>query len=111
MRTYFLGQAACELGVPFPLVEWGHGSDGVKELLTDLLGFTEVDKLLRFLELLGRKVIKGHWPCPCGSRRALRACHQDMVRRLCKRLSLETRRFLLAQARDHLLKGNGVLAP
>lgn len=102
VRTYFLGQAGFELGVPFPLGEWGHGADGVKELLTGLLGFADMNVCIAFLELLAGKVIKGHWPCPCGSRQPLRRCHQDLVHRFRHRLSLQTRRFLLTRAREHL---------
>lgn len=107
VRTYFLGQAGVELGVPFPLGEWAHGADGVKEMLTDLLGFTDVDVCVAFLDLLSGKVIKGHWQCPCGSRRPLRNCHQDLVRGLRHRLPLQTRRFLLTRAREHLLQSRG----
>jgi hypothetical protein len=107
VRTYFLGQAGVELGAPFPLGEWAHGEGGLRQMLAELLGFSDVGVCLGFLELLSGKVIKGHWQCPCGSRRALRACHEQLVRRLGHQLPLRTRRFLLTRAREQLSKGAG----
>jgi hypothetical protein len=102
VRTFFLGQASFEVGVRFPLGEWDHGVAGLKQMLTDLLGFDNAETCIRVLELLSGKVVKGHWPCPCGSRRPLRACHQDLVRGLRERLPRQTWRFLLTRAREHL---------
>lgn len=104
VRTYFLGQAGVELGAPFPIGEWGHGEDGLKQMLAGMFGVSDVGVCLAFLELLGGKVIKGHWQCPCGSHRALRACHEDLVRRLRHQLPLRTRRFLLTRAHDQLVR-------
>ncbi len=104
VRTYFLGQAGVELGAPFPIGEWGHGEDGLKQMLAGMFGVSDIGVCLGFLELLGGKVIKGHWQCPCGSRRALRACHEDLVRRLRHQLPLRTRRFLLTRARKQLMR-------
>jgi hypothetical protein len=104
VRTFFLGQAGFELGAPFPLGEWGHGSSGIREMLAGLLGFDDTDVCVAFLELLSGKVIKAHWSCPCGSRRLLRCCHQDLVQGLRHRLPLQIRRFLLTQARTQLTK-------
>jgi hypothetical protein len=101
VRNFFLGQLGVESGEPFPLGEWAHGADGVKQMLKDLIGFDDIGTCMTFLELLGGKVIKGHWVCPCGSRRALRACHVGLVRRLRHELPLTTRRFLLTRVREH----------
>ncbi|MCK6533074.1 MAG: SEC-C domain-containing protein [Polyangiaceae bacterium] len=105
VRNFFLGQIGAEMGTPFPLGEWGHGADGVKEMLTQLLGSDDVGTCVAFLELLSRKVIKAHWPCPCGSGRSLRDCHDGVVRRVRQRLPLTTRRFLLERARKHFPEG------
>lgn len=104
VRTYFLGQAGVELGAPFPIGEWGHGDDGLKQMLAEMFGVSDVSVCLAFLELLSGKVIKGHWQCPCGSRRALRVCHEQLVRRLRQQLPLRTRRFLLTRARGQMTK-------
>jgi len=103
VRSFFVGQLCVESGDPFPFGEWGHGVDGARELLLDLFGFDDLTLCVAFLDLLSRKVIKAHWPCPCGNRRALRDCHYRLVQRVRHRLSLRTRRFLLSQARMHLL--------
>lgn len=105
VRTYFLGQAGVELGAPFPIGEWGHGDDGLKQMLAGMFGVSDVAVCLALLELLSGKVIKGHWQCRCGSRRALRACHEQLVRRLRHQIPLRTRRFLLTRAHEQLLKG------
>lgn len=105
VRSYFLGQAGVELGVPFPLGEWGHGSDGLREMFQALVGVDDVGICIRFLELLGNKVIKAHWACPCRSGRHLRGCHLHLVRGLQSRLTLSTRRFLLERARVVLRSG------
>jgi hypothetical protein len=102
VRSYFLGQAGVELGVPFPLGEWGHGTNGLREMLHGLLGFQDIEICMRFLELLSNKVVKVHWACPCRSGRELRACHLGLVRGLRSRMVLGTRRFLLERARQAL---------
>jgi len=104
VRNFFLGQACVESGVPFPFGEWAHGAAGMKEMLSSVVGFEDVNTCVSFLEMLGGKVIKAHWLCPCGSRRPLRDCHDVRAREL-RRLPLSTRRFLLIRAREHLRKG------
>lgn len=101
VRTFFLGQAGVELGVPFPLGEWGHGPEGMKQLLTELLGFDDIQACIKALDLLSGKVVKGHWSCPCGSNRRLRECHEPQVRSAHRRLTRSTSRFLAARARVH----------
>lgn len=102
VRSYFLGQAGVELGVPFPLGEWGHGADGLREMVQSLIGLDDVEVCMRFLELLGSKVIKTHWQCPCRSGSELRRCHIEVVLSLRSRMRLSTRRFLLQRARTVL---------
>jgi hypothetical protein len=99
VRSFFIGQVGVEMGAPFPLGEWAHGTDGIRQMLTDLLGFDDAGICISFLELLSGKVIKGHWPCPCGSRRTLRSCHQSLVRGLHGRFPRQIWRFLLTRAR------------
>jgi hypothetical protein len=101
VRNFFLGQLGFENGTPFPLGEWGHGPLGVKQMLAEMFGSGDIHTCVAFLELLSGKVIKGHWACPCGSRRVLRACHGGLVRRLRDELSLPVRRFLLDSVRAH----------
>lgn len=106
VRSYFLGQAGFELGVAFPLGEWGHGREGLEQMLAGLLGIDDMATCVRFLELLSGKTIKAHWGCPCQSGKTLRLCHGDRVNRLRGQLPLDTRRFLLERTRT-VLTGNG----
>lgn len=100
VRNFFLGQVGVELGTPFPLGEWAHGADGARQMLTQLLGIDNVNVCVGFLTMFSGKVIKRHWPCPCGSGRKIRDCHDGLVLRL-RQLPLTTRRFLLERARTH----------
>ncbi|WP_167434446.1 SEC-C metal-binding domain-containing protein [Mesorhizobium helmanticense] len=45
-----------------------------------------------FLLALGQGKVKGHWPCPCGSGKNLRNCHDDRVRQL-RQVPVCTRAF------------------
>jgi hypothetical protein len=54
----------------------------------------------RALELLARKVMKDHWPCPCGSKRALRACHGERLRMLRRRSPQQSWKLLRKAIRD-----------
>lgn len=101
VRAYFLGQAGVELGVPFPLGEWGHGAEGVRQLLTAVLGFDDIKTCIKVLDTLSGKVVKGHWPCPCGSNRKIRDCHESRLRQLHGRMTRSTARFLAERARVH----------
>jgi hypothetical protein len=76
----------------------------MKQMLAGMFGVSDVGVCIAFLELLSGKAIKGHWQCPCGSRRSLRACHEQLVRRLRHQLPLRTCRFLLTRARGQLTK-------
>lgn len=98
VRNFFLSQIALDSGMPFPFGEWEHGPDGFRQMLTELLGFDDFQTCVTVLELLGKKVCKGHWNCPCGSHLKLRDCHGERIRGLRQRLSLKQRRFLLARA-------------
>lgn len=75
---------------------------GGRDMLARPLGFDDLAICVAFLELLSRKTVQWHWPCPCQSRRSLRYCHYPLVERVHHRTTLPTRRFLLARAREHL---------
>lgn len=90
LRNYFLGQIAVELGHPWPFGEWGHGTSGIIQYYTQLLGSGDPHVITEFLECLRAKKIKGHWRCPCGSGRRLRDCHQDFVRDLREKIPRRT---------------------
>jgi hypothetical protein len=82
VRNYFLGQSLFRLTGEWPFGQRGHGAEGIREYYTELLGTSEVRVIVRYLECLSAKKIKGHWPCPCGSGKRLRDCHLGLVQDL-----------------------------
>ena len=82
VRDFFIGQSLVELGEPWPFGERSHGYSGVLEAFSELLGVQDQATMQRYLAYLEKPVIKGHWPCPCGSGEMLRRCHRDHVRDL-----------------------------
>ena len=82
VRNYFLGQTLVERGEPWPFGERAHNKPGLVDAYAEILGVSGEPAVRRYLDLLGHKKIKGHWPCPCGSGRRLRDCHDADVRKL-----------------------------
>lgn len=82
VHSYFLGQSLVEAGQPWPFGERKHGIDGAIEALRDILGLASDDQARAALWTLSKATIKGHWDCPCGSGRRLRACHGPTIWRL-----------------------------
>jgi len=79
VRNFFIGQSLVELNQPWPSGERPHGAAGILEFYRELLGTQDLAIVRKYLEYLGKKEIKGHWPCPCGSGRKLRKCHRAQV--------------------------------
>ena len=69
--------------------EWAHGADGILQFYADVTGTKNPVNILKYLKLLERKEVKGHWPCPCGSGEKLRKCHQTMVYALRLKIPVE----------------------
>lgn len=86
MRGFFATQSLVEAGGSWPQGEWDHGSDGIVQFYGELLGTQDRSIVASYLNVLKRTVLKGHWPCPCGSGQKLRKCHIELVKRLRKRL-------------------------
>jgi hypothetical protein len=82
VRNYFLGQLLIEQGERWPFGEWAHGKAGLLQAYAEILGVSGEPEIRRFLDCLGHKKVKGHWPCPCANGKQLRACHLDTVRKL-----------------------------
>lgn len=87
VRNYFLGQALVEAGHPWPFGERKHGYQGLVQSYEELLGVGGREAIFRYLTLLERGEIKGHWDCPCGSGETLRRCHLADVRALQQKIS------------------------
>ena len=81
LNDYFLGQLYYEAKGHYPFGERGHGAKAVIEYYSEELESKNIQLILRFLRYLskpmkkGKHIVKGHWPCYCGSGKKLRDCH------------------------------------
>ena len=96
LRNYLLGNTLVEMGEPWPFGEWSHGSQGVREFYGELLGTTDSTVIARYLAYLGKPILRGHWSCPCGSRKKVRDCHLQALRTLRTQVPAEVARAALA---------------
>lgn len=96
LRNYLLGNTLVEMGEPWPFGEWSHGSQGVREFYGELLGTTDSTVIARYLACLGKPILRGHWSCPCGSRKKVRDCHLEALRTLRTQVPAEVARAALA---------------
>jgi hypothetical protein len=82
VRNFFIGVSLHLRGQPWPFGERSHGVPGIVESYADVLGTTDTGSIRRYLDLLSRANIKGHWTCPCGSGEKIRKCHGELIRDL-----------------------------
>lgn len=113
LHDYFLGQSLVELGEDWPFGEWSHGVEGVRDFFAELLG-TEADvEINRFLFVIGRRDLRGHWDCPCGSGLKIKRCCGGKIlsirRRFPASVANEARERLGFDPRPY--KGRRALAP
>lgn len=87
VRNYFIGQSLVEAGEPWPFGQRSHGAKGLVEAYGEWFDTTDQTVVIRYLDLLTHKRVKGHWMCPCGSGKRLRDCHVDRVREVQQRVS------------------------
>lgn len=80
LRPYLIGNSMVEEGKPWPFDESTHGSVGVLEFYQRYLGISEPDDVGDFLLAVLAGRVRGHWPCPCGSGKPIRRCHNENVR-------------------------------
>jgi hypothetical protein len=104
VRNFFLGQRLVQLGEGWPFGQWGHGAEGIREYYTELLGTSEVQVIVKYLECVSAKKIKGHWPCPCGSGDRLRGCHLKMVEDLVVKIPRQVAMTSAMKLKGHLAK-------
>lgn len=95
VRNFFIGQSLVEAGQPWPFGEWPHGKAGVLEVYAGWFGTDDEPTIRRYLDCLSKEGLKGHWDCPCGSGRGIRACHRDMLRALRQRIPTWAARMAL----------------
>lgn len=82
VKSFFVSQSYYELTGNWLFGEWPHGENAIYEFYAPLLKTNDRFTIEKFIELISRKEIKGHWPCPCGSGKLLRQCHYDEVEKL-----------------------------
>jgi hypothetical protein len=82
VQSYFVSQSYFELTGEWLLGEWPHGEDAIYDYYGSILKTKERTVISKYLQVISRKEIKGHWPCPCGSGKLLRRCHLDEVAKL-----------------------------
>ena len=104
VRNFFLGQILVEQGKPWPFGERKHGFDGLFEAYGEMLGVTEPLVICRYLECLSHEHLKGHWECPCGSEKRLRACHIESIRMLQQKIPPWVAKQALERIKAYLLK-------
>lgn len=88
VRNFFVNQSLIDLGKKdvWKNGEWGHGAEGIVEFYATILGTREEKTILAYLDILKRFTLKGHWKCPCDSKRRLRNCHGELIKKLKTRI-------------------------
>jgi hypothetical protein len=77
VNEFLLGQYWYQKTGTWPFGERPHGQAGLIEAYADVLGIPpQKTELIYYLRLLSQDWPKGHWLCPCGSRKRLRYCHR-----------------------------------
>ena len=80
VRNFFFGQLYYEQHKRFPHGERAHYLSGMIEGYVDVLDVEPKEKKLHYwLRILAAKTSKGHWECPCGSRKIIRKCCYNKV--------------------------------
>ncbi len=82
LHTYLLGVTEKIQGRRWPYGEREHGAKGLCQFYGSIIGTTESIRVLDLIMMLSKPMIKGHWPCPCGSGKKLRKCHYSEVVKL-----------------------------
>lgn len=77
VQNFFASQSLLESGAPKPWIdgEWRHGSLGIIDFYSEILGTKNPKEIYQYLRALKSPIVKGHWICPCGSGKKIRDCH------------------------------------
>lgn len=81
---YFFGYCHWKMHGVHPFGESEHGSQGIVRHYMDVLGLTNEISVLAMIAFLYEYGYQGRHPCPCGSRKRVRKCHGEVLRRLYK---------------------------
>jgi hypothetical protein len=102
VRNFFLGQIFVEAGQPWPFGERSHGVDGLFEAYGEMIGISDREAIVRYLECLSKELLKGHWVCPCGSGKKLRNCHLVQLKALHTKMPVSTAKSALLRIDEQL---------
>ena len=98
--SFFVAQSIYERTSTWPFGERSHGAKGIFEAYREMVGAARTNAVLMdFIKMLGKRPIKGHWSCPCGSGSPLRSCHHDQVLSLSEQIDVSEARLALKQLR------------
>ena len=100
LNPWLIGQTCYDKQHCWPWSYRSHGTQGILEGFSELLGIDDLEIVGRFAKLLVRKKpAKGHELCPCDSGKKMRNCHVELYRQCRKALPLPAlqiyRRLLL----------------
>jgi hypothetical protein len=82
VRSFFISQAIFERTGEWEFGQRSHGAIGILESYEELIGSQDVTTVLRYLEVLSRPKLRPRSPCPCGSGKAISACHMRSLAEL-----------------------------
>ncbi len=98
---YFFSQYYFENFKKWPFDDYDHGKIGMLQSFSNTLTCrNDENEVMRWLIMLSKPKIKGHWPCPCNSNKIIRCCctknynhppvPQWLAKRMYKRLKTNT---------------------
>lgn len=82
VRSYFISQTSFESGMGWPFSDRSHGSAGIVEFYSEVLGTSDKVVVRRYLDELVSQTLKPRRLCPCGSGYRIRDCHMSLVESL-----------------------------
>jgi hypothetical protein len=104
MKNFFLGQLLVEAGKPWPFGQRSHGYEGLIEAYMELLGISNPTRVAAYFDCLRRTALKGHFECPCGSKKRLRNCHRADLQELAKRIPRDIAQLAFDRLRSSALR-------
>ena len=92
----------CKYG-SLPYGELAHGWEGILDYYKDLFKIDDSQKILRLVKSLAQNQYMAHSRCPCGSRKKMRDCHGNLIRKL---LSLQPKDIYFIDYQGMLIEIN-----
>ncbi|MHC8493105.1 hypothetical protein ACTU44_10370 [Thalassospira sp. SM2505] len=103
MHDYFVSQVYFETKGDWPYGHRAHGSEGVVESFSELLGVEpDLEVIENYLQTLSMGKLKGHNDCPCGSGERIRKCHREQINQLSVKFSKVSATAMLERLRNSL---------